>query len=179
MFIRVDEIHPTLSITIQGNEPWLDAIVRNLQEGEAQSPSKITGQVQFRKDSAGFVYGQGNIKHTPMLSCSRCAMDIPWPLDVDFQATWRPPFESHTPKEMALSAEDLDTYFMVDGKINLEELVNDVLQCELPDQVLIRKENSDDCGVCGVNLLNNLVYGSDKPIERSSPFAVLKNLKST
>lgn len=179
MLIRVDDIHPTLSITLSGDEAWLAPLVKGLQDGEEPSPSKITGEIHLRKDTAGFVYGKGRIMHTPMLSCSRCAMDIPWPLDVTFEATWRPPFESHVPKDMALSSDDLDTYFMIDGKINLEELIHDVLQCELPDQVLIRKDDSDDCGVCGINLLNTLVYGSNAPVPTASPFAVLSNLKIT
>ena len=180
MLIRVDDIQPTFSLSIRGDEPWLAPIVKSLQEeGGAASDSKITGEIQFRKDSAGFVYGKGQVKFTPTLSCSRCAMDIPWPLDATVDATWRPPFESVTPREMALSADDLDVYFMVDGKINVEELVNDVLQCALPEKVIVRKDDTDDCGVCGINLLNNLVYGKNEPLEQASPFAALKNLKMT
>lgn len=179
MLIRVDDIHPTFSLSIHGNEPWLAPIVELMHDGETKSDSKITGEIQFRKDSAGFVYGKGHVKYTPLLACSRCAMDIPWPLDTTFEVMWRPPFESVTPREMALSAEDLDVYFMVDGKINVEELINDVLQCARPEQVLIRTEGSDDCGICGVNLLDNLVYGKDEPLESTSPFAALKNLKIT
>lgn len=179
MFTRVDDIQPTLTVAIRGDEPWLAPVQISLQESDVLADSKITGEIHFRKDSAGFVYGNGNIKYTPMLSCSRCATDIPWPLDATFSATWRPPFESVMPREIALSAEDLDIYFTVDGKINLQELVNDVLHFELPEQVLVQKEDSDDCGICGVNLLEPLVYGNNEPLESPSPFAALKNLKIT
>lgn len=177
MLIRVADIYPTLSITIQGDEPWLAEMERNLQESDAPPASKITGVIHLRKDSAGFVYGTGNVKHAPILSCSRCAKEIPWPLEAEIAVTWRPPFESVPPKEIALSPEDLDVYFIENGKIDIAQLINDSLMCAIPDQVIVRVEGSDDCGVCGVNLLNNLVYGNDETIESPSPFAVLKNLK--
>ncbi len=177
MLIRVADFYPNLSIKISGDEPWLKEIEKNLQVGEAPPASKITGEIHLRKDSAGFVYGDGSVKHTPTLSCSRCAIDILWPLEAKIAVTWRPPFESVTPRELALTSEDLDVYFIEDGKIDISQIVNDVLLCAIPDQIVPRMEGSDDCGVCGINLLNNLVYGNNEPLEITSPFDVLKNLK--
>ena len=178
MRVRVENLDKVTTVNLTGDEPWIAQIANILHQGEGSATARISGQIELRKDSAGFVYGKGHFSHTPILSCSRCAKDVPWPMDVAVNVTWRPPFEGSTPRELSLSAEDLDVYFIENGELDLEELVNDALQCAVPSRVLKTVEGSDDdCGVCGINLSDDLVAGKHDD-SSNSPFAILKNLKN-
>ena len=179
MRLSVKNLEKNNTITIRGDEAWVLEIAKAIHQGGSATPGVISGEITLRTDSAGFIYGKGTLQHTPILSCSRCAKDIPWPLNCQIDVTWRPPFESSTPREMSLSAEDLDVYFIEDGTIDLEELVNDALQCEVPNKIMKFADASEnDCGVCGMNLVDELVHGKREDAESRSPFAVLKNLKN-
>jgi uncharacterized metal-binding protein YceD (DUF177 family) len=42
----------------------------------------------------------------------------------------------------------------------------------------VRRDDTDDCGICGKNLDSDLVYGeASAEAEKKSPFAILKDLK--
>lgn len=177
MKIRVQEIAPTKTVVLHGSESWLQAIAVDLQTSPTPPPTLITGEINLRTDAAGFVYGKGLIKHTPILSCHRCDKDIPWPIEAYVDVSWRPAYESHAPRELTLTPEDLDVYFIESGTIDLEQLVIDTLQCALPDQIPTCSDETGECSVCGAELGSTLVYGEPTDEIRVSPFAVLKNLK--
>lgn len=178
MQVRVQEITPTKLVVIKGDEPWLKPIIAAVQESENAAASTITGELHLRSDAAGFVYGKGIIKHTPLLTCGRCDKEVPWEIEAPVDVSWRPAYETHAPREISLTAEDLDVYFIENGCVDIEQLVLDTLLCALPEQIPVRRNDSDECGICGVSLKGGLVYGDNVDIERESPFAILKNLKS-
>lgn len=176
MQIRVTDISSKLDVEIQGNEPWLDRVVKDLQEVNDAPQTSITGKILLQRDTAGFIYCTGHVKHTPTLACSRCGSPVAWPLEAEIRATWRPPFESHVPGEIALTTEDLDTYFIEKGCIDIEMMVNDALQCALPSQVQATTENPHECLADSTYPNDTKVYGEQDEPKRPSPFDVLKNL---
>ena len=180
MLVRVAEIASKKSIKILGTEAWLAPIatsIANLKTGCGTGPRIITGELQLRADSAGFIYGTGMIRHTPILACSRCDLEIPWPIEAKVDVSWRPAFESHTPQELTLTQQDLDVYFIENGSIDIAQLILDTLNFALPSQLPVRRDDTDDCGICGESLASTLVYGESDQEKPLSPFSTLKDLK--
>lgn len=181
MRVRIQDLFQAKQIVFTGNEPWIEQIAKDLPTRPTATPRKITGMVELKMDSAGFVYGRGHIKHTPALSCSRCDHDIDWQINADINVSWRPPFESHAPRELSLSSEDLDVYFIEDGAVDLEQLVNDTIQCALPDQTFRTEVDLDACEYCSMSPNNPLVFPenhgqSTETNHKASPFSILARL---
>jgi uncharacterized metal-binding protein YceD (DUF177 family) len=152
MKIDVKNIDSATRIDFSGDEPWIIEISKSLQQKSGLSPQKVTGFVQLRPDNAGFIYGQGLIQHAPMLACYRCDREIPWELNESFSVSWRPAYENNVARDMALSADDLDVYFIENGSIDIGQLIRDVLHCAIPDSVRAQDEASDNCRICGIDL---------------------------
>jgi len=171
------------TLTLSGSESWLRAIAQSLLNSSTSEAHPITGQLTLRLDAAGFVYGIGELQHRTYQTCSRCRQEVEIPLDVAVSVRWRPPFEFNAPRELALSAEDLDDYFIEHDAVDLEQLVIDSLQCALPDQTPSHKDEKDVHTICDVNGLessSSLVYEerAQNNAVAESPFAVLKTLRS-
>ncbi len=141
----------------------------------APEKSQVHGQLSLQRDTAGFVLVTGHLSAQAFLPCDRCGEDVHVPVETDVAATFRPAYETNIPREISLSAEDLEVYFIENGEVDLEVLVNDALQCALPGNILCLSSNchsqteSDD----------GLVFKDSKDFRTESPFAVLKNLKKS
>jgi uncharacterized metal-binding protein YceD (DUF177 family) len=97
------------------------------------------------------------------------------PLKTEITATFRPEYQENAPREMSLSAEDLDVYFIESGTVDLEVLVNDSLQCAIPSHIQCDHSAGRTCDAGD----DSLVYSDSKDFQADSPFAVLKNLKKS
>ena len=132
-------------IKFVGNEDWLVRISRDLSP-DAPESSKIHGDVSLRTDSAGFVMVTGHVTAEATRPCDRCGQGVQVPLDCDFAATFRPPFTDAAPRVLALSSEDLEVYFIEEGAVDLEVMINDSLQCAIPSQIGCSKADIMVCG---------------------------------
>ncbi|MCX6126668.1 MAG: DUF177 domain-containing protein [Proteobacteria bacterium] len=179
MLVRIAEIASKKSIQILGTEAWLGPIAASIANRKTNNGGlgSITGDLNLRADSAGFIYGSGTIRHTPVLTCSRCDLEIPWPIEAKIDVSWRPAFESHAPQELTLTHQDLDVYFIENGSIDIAQLILDTLNFALPSQLPVRRDDTDDCGICGESLASTLVYGEAEQERPLSPFSALKDLK--
>ena len=156
-------------------DPWLSRMAKDLTP-DAPETSNISGNISLHADTAGFVHASGHVKADATLPCSRCGHTQKVHVKSEISATFRPPYSEHAPRDLALESEDFDVYFIEQGQVDLEILVNDVLQCALPAQVFC---SEDDPEGCGGESHEDLVYGENKPLEKESPFAVLKSLKKS
>ena len=174
MKLMVNSLKFPHKVHITDDAPWLEVIARDLCP-TAPDNARIHGDLTLHNDTAGFIHVKGHISADATLPCDRCGKDVHIPLESDLSATFRPAFAETAPREMSLSAEDLEVYFIEEGAIDLEMLVNDSLQCALPGKVLCELSQGDSCGMEA----DGPVYQDTKEFERESPFAVLKNLKKS
>lgn len=153
-------------------DTWLTRIAQDLAPARPDS-AEITGEISLRLDNAGFVHARGNVSAKATQPCSRCGKDVTLDLETEVKATYRPPYEGLPPRDSNLAADDLDVYFIENGQLDIEVLINDALQCAVPSHVSCASTGKAECD------LNSLKSG-DKPGESkdpsTSPFAVLQSL---
>jgi uncharacterized metal-binding protein YceD (DUF177 family) len=80
---------------------------------------------------------------------------------------------------MSLSAEDLDTYFIEGGQIDLEILVNDTLQCALPGHIACAPSAGNNCNSDLHDDNDEGEAPSTDKTRENTPFAILKSLKKS
>jgi uncharacterized metal-binding protein YceD (DUF177 family) len=171
MKIKASSLIKPQTLSIQGDEPWLESIYESFVAGP--TPARLTGELTLTPNTAGFVRVKGEISYTPLVDCSRCAEAIPWPINETIDVMFRPAksrdnadLQAHSQKEYLLSREDLDDYVMDKGELDLEELINDTVQMTIPLQtvpVVQGESGSSNCGICGIDLDRDQVYG-DEPV---------------
>ena len=166
------------NLKFSGDDSWLARIAQDLTPANPKS-SNIHGEITLRTDNAGFIHVTGNAAATATLPCDRCGRDVTIPLNSPINATFRPSYSEHTPREMALSAEDLEIYFIENDNIDIETLVNDTLQCGIPNHILCATDDAQGCGGENADDDDTLVYGEGTRSDDDSPFAILKNLRNS
>lgn len=177
MKLQVADIHRPQVIEIQGKEDWLQDIYENLRLASDRG-SLIQGHIEIQPLEYGQVQVAGRIQVCPQLSCSRCADSIPWPIDQTFRASFRSTDEIPQESHLELRSDELEAYFIDEqGCIDIESLINDIIQIEIPQQVLARDPQTGECRHCGIDIASDVVYESAPKSEDENPFAVLKNLK--
>jgi uncharacterized metal-binding protein YceD (DUF177 family) len=154
-------------------EAWLQPVAADLAPSNPES-ANIQGEITLRTTSAGFVHASGLITAMAVQACSLCGENVTLALSASVKATYRPPYEGDTPKDMSLITEDLDVYFIERDGINLEVLVNDALQCAIPYQIT--------CETSGLRPCDNGHLPSEESPKgarsgENSPFAILKTIK--
>lgn len=174
MKLAVSSIKFPHKVVISPDASWLQMIARDLCPADPQS-TQIRGQLSLNLDSGGFVFVTGHISAQATLPCDRCGEDVKIPIETDIAATFRPPYEANIPREISLSAEDLEVYFIDGGVVDLETVINDSLQCALPNHLTCENSHGKPCS----NDDDGLVYRDSREFEVQSPFAVLKNLKKS
>ena len=182
--IKVAELREALDIDIKGNEPWLQTIYDSFSERVDGSirdyAALLTGHLRVIPIPGDVVQVQGSILYTPQIACGRCGDDIKWPVDAKIDV-W---YEDETTladkgPEINLQKGDLERYFIRDGIIDLENLVNETIQMQISTTCVRETDDGSKCLVCDADLSKPIVYREDSQEEKISPFAELgtKNLK--
>lgn len=182
MKIPVKDMREALKVSIQGDEAWLAEIYASFLGNEGRG---IQGEVVICPEPYGVYSVKGQISYVPKVSCSRCELAIPWPIeraiDVRFIDRDGSGFEIEGDDEESdegdLTPEDLDTYYLGnEGEIDLEMIVNDLVQTAIPTRTIALSADGKSCAICLEDVAKPLVF-EDGNKEDQSPFAVLKNLK--
>ncbi len=177
MRISIRDLNPSLSLKIAGTEPWLARLYADFPLAEAP----LTGQLEVTyDDGAGTVAVTGHVDYQPTLECARCAKGIPWAFSLDVDAQFVAAELKPQDKELNLSESDLDTYYLEDDAVDLEQLLNDVVQTAVPARAVKSNEDETQCLVCEEDLTTTRLYSSDPTVadaKPESPFAALKGLK--
>ncbi|MCI0336353.1 MAG: DUF177 domain-containing protein [Acidobacteria bacterium] len=119
-------------------------------EFELQEPPLVTGRV----DRAGMdMRLRGNIKALLVAPCDRCLNQVPlnFEIPVDLFYTPEDTGESRT-GEIELNSRDLDFAMYENDEINLDEMVLEQLELNLPSRVLCREDCRGLCTQCGADL---------------------------
>lgn len=161
-----------------GSEAWLARISLDLSP-KAPEESKIQGDISLRLDSAGFVHATGSVSAEATRPCDRCGQAVKIPLHSHMDVTFRPPFTDVTPRIMALTSEDLEVYFIEDGAVDLEVMINDSIQCAIPSQIGCSPSDITICGSSEDSLVRTEEDRHQMDLEASSsashnPFLALK-----
>jgi len=175
MKININSINPTLVVEITGTEPWLATIYADYFSGEDKNHALIQGKIKLHAEEAGTFVVTGALKFVPALPCSRCEKSIDWPLDVSIDLRYLPELTNSLEKEKNLTPADLEAYYVEEGRIDLEVLVNDTINDAIPLRVQHTKEGDSNCLTCGKDLSGEKIWSSQD--EKPSPFAILKGLK--
>ncbi len=174
MKLSVTSVKYPHNVVITPDAPWLNLIARDLSPSSPEK-ARIQGELSLNADSAGFITASGHLKAQATLPCDRCGKDTSIPLETKVTAIFRPEYQENAPREMTLSPEDLEVYFIENDAVDLEVLVNDSLQCALPNHVLCGSDGDQPCE----DPDDGLVYRDSTEFKAESPFAVLKNLKKS
>jgi uncharacterized metal-binding protein YceD (DUF177 family) len=173
MRLKISLLKSPHLISISSSDQWLKGIATNISQ-DNQTEANISGELTLKTDTAGFIHALGHVTASAKLSCDRCGQDVTAPLSCDVKASFRPPYSGQAPKETTLSLEDLDVYFIENGEIDLEALVNDALQCAIPSHILCEDLGGKSCAGLTEDPSDNVNAESSWS---HSPFAGLKSFK--
>lgn len=93
------------------------------------------------------VFIKGRIKSCLSFVCSRCLVPFEFPIDSPFDLVYLP--EELEVLKDELEAEDIDTAFFPDRRIDLKEVVLEQLNLTFPVKPLCSRDCQGLCPVCG------------------------------
>ncbi len=181
MKINLEDINPEKTLQLTGYEPWLEGIYSSFPTPKGKDRPLLTGFIKLHNVADGMaIEATGRLKYQPYVDCSRCADPITWDINTEVSGRFVPPTQ-HEPseREEILTESKAASYEIdLDETINLEPLVNDRIQLEVPIQTVKKSDDLETCRICGKSVADEKVYaeGEQNP-ERDNPFAVLKELK--
>lgn len=170
MYVDVTKIDRNQHVEITGNEPWLSEIYQHFAIPKGEEAPKLTGWLDVAPLKLGFADVKGEVKYSPFVPCSRCGDAIHWDIDTEFEMSYRDhKTQSLERKEVDLEADELDHYFLKDGRVDVEELVNEQVELAIPSRTV--------CEACEVSGTSDEVY-TEQGEAPKSPFAILSSLKN-
>ncbi len=136
----------------------------------------VSATLLLVRKAAGRVEIQGHLETTVELQCDRCLKPYGLRIDTSIDLILECPDEEHWKlREVACSAEDLDTVVLREPIADLDDVLRQQLYLALPFKQLCATGCKGLCSRCGADL-NQGPCGCD-PGENLSPFAVLAKLK--
>lgn len=178
MRFKIDQLREPVRVEIKGDEPWLDFIYKSFRQKKGADASVLTGYFTVTPDQYGAFHVQGEVSYTPLVSCGRCEMLIPWEIKRRIDVRYLVPYrdEEGESGETDLAPEDLDDYYIENDELDVEVSINDLIQTALPSRLIKLTSDGKACAVCLENVETAVVY-EQKTAAETSPFAVLKGLK--
>ncbi len=169
MIVNTLKLAKEKSISITGEEKWLEQIYSLYPSPEKVPAPKLKALVRLQPTDYGFINVNANIEYEPFIVCDRCNNQFKWPIKRTLELIFQKPKKLDKKGEIDLQASDLDQYFIdQNGTINLEELINEQIVLAVPSQTRCQKCTSIPKG--------QLVH-SEKSNHNDSPFAALAELK--
>jgi uncharacterized protein len=128
-------------------------------------PEKVPAELAITKASTGSVF---ELRFTARLHgpCFRCLDDTVLELPVDARE-----YQATSPGE----ADELQTQYFTDDKLDLAAWSRDALALEMPEKILCRPDCAGLCPVCGKNLNREPHSHDDAPTD--SRWAALESLR--
>lgn len=179
MKIKVADLKEPLVVKISGSEEWLSTIYGYFPAPEDTKSPLITGELTVREKGYGIVEITGNISYAPFILCSRCAEPLQWPIERDIDLMYRDLPENESPRERELTLKEMDEFYIQNGFLDLELIVNEEIQLEVPSTTVPKDNKGRGCSPCAdLGDKGKTVYTSNpEETDRENPFAVLKNLR--
>ncbi len=137
-----------------------------------------TAVLSIKPAGGGLFHVTGRIKAAPLLQCSRCLKEFPFPIDteVDFDFAPVSTLEADRDHEHGLAPSELDMEFYEGDEIEPADIVKEHLLLALPMVPLHSAECKGLCSVCGTDL-NIADCGCEKNSwGEAGAFSALKNI---
>lgn len=179
MKIKVADLKEPLVVKVSGKEDWLGTIYGYFPAPEGKNSPLIQGELTVKAKGYGIVEVYGNLAYAPFIECSRCAEPLQWPIHREVDLMYRELPVNETPRERELTLKEMDDFYIRDGLIDLELVINEEIQLEVPSTTVPKDSKSRGCSFCSEQAeKGGVAFGSNpEPKERENPFAILKNLK--
>lgn len=179
MKVSIKKFAEKFELEVNGTEDWLDNIYSFFPFPKNAEKPTIVAKLSLSKVTEEFLQVKGNVSYKPFVDCSRCGIKIPWQIadtfDLFYQIKNKMPLEDQVAD---LSKDSVEENYLVDGQLDVEELINDRIHLSIPQRTIpAKKEGSSDCVECDENLDESMVYGLKPEDDPSNPFAVLKKLQ--
>jgi len=146
MLIDIAEISQEgLEVTLRA-EP----VALRLPEGDPSEQVRADALLKLTRMSQG-VLAEGEVTSTLSLVCSRCSEPFSCPIREVFSVHYQRPATEAAEEEVELKAEDLDTDFIEEGRLDVTALLRQNLLLALPVQPLCREDCQGLCPRCGAN----------------------------
>jgi len=136
----------------EGRELTLRAepVALRLPEGGPPGQVRADAFLKLTRTSEG-VLAEGEVTSTLSLVCSRCSEPFACPIREAFSVYYQRPAGGGAEEEVELAAEDLDTDFIQEGRLDVTALLEQNLLLSLPVQPLCREGCQGLCPRCGAN----------------------------
>lgn len=141
-------------------------------EGELTSDAILDAEAFSEVDK---VRVRGRINTNIRLDCTRCLETVRRPLDLDFEAVFVDSSIEDVESELEIKDEALDESLVLDGQVDLKEVVREQILLALPEQVYCSDDCKGLCPKCGTN--RNLLDCKCDDGESDPRWAALKNLR--
>ncbi len=98
------------------------------------------------------VFVHGDISARTKLACGRCLDEFVSTVSVPVEMSFLPSGDESGGEEQELSAEDVNTEYYSDDRIDLDEAIREQILLNLPLKPLCSEECRGICPSCGINL---------------------------
>ncbi len=151
-----------------------EPVALRLPDGEPPDQVRADAHLKLTRTSQG-VLAEGEVTSTLSLICSRCSEPFACPVREPFSVYYQHPGTGATEGEVELTAEDLDTEFIEEGRLDVTALLQQNLLLALPVQPLCRENCQGLCPRCGANRNQGPCACPGPPLDPR--FTVLERLK--
>ncbi len=178
LYIRVSEIpRGGLDVVAGRGKTWIPKALEGMNPHPLRS-CRLSSAALFLEMSGRDLEVTGSFLAEGEGECDRCAAPVAVRLEKEFRTILIPRARDRSEAgEIELGSRDLEVAFYDGAGIEVEDVFWEQVALALPVKVLCREECRGVCPRCGGD--RNRDECPCGPEERDSPFAVLKNLKST
>lgn len=168
MKIKLHELSKPLELSLTLREGWLRAVFTQLKT-EIKGPFSLFLKIEKDKD---VIFMEGHLKTTFVLTCSRCANDMDYPVDEFFTPMF---IRGREPKDLKASDLSSDATYFQSDELDLSEVLREQMVLAIPYQSVCSPQCKGICPECGQDL--NVGSCQCEKRETPSPFLKLKTFR--
>lgn len=119
---------------------------------------------------------RGHLKTRLSEPCDRCLTVVEFPLDRDFDVTYRPSalLTTRREEEIEVPKDELEVGFFSGDGVDLADIVREQVLLSVPMKVVCREDCKGLCPQCGTDLNRGTCNCSTRSTGEASPFERLK-----
>lgn len=130
-----------------------------LEESEVIELGEITWQGEIRYAEPGFIL-TGSVSYDQTVECRRCLEPVDVPVQTELELLLLVDEDDVAPGEVELEEEDLGVVHLAGDGLDLDALLLEQLELEVPMRVVCREDCKGLCPSCGANR-NEIDCGCD------------------
>jgi len=136
----------------------------------------VTAVINIKPAGGGILRITGRVQAAPMLECSRCLKNFPYPVDAELSVEFAPVNTLGPSAEHELVEGELSLEFYQGEEIEPIEIVREQLLISLPMVPLHHRDCKGLCSVCGTDLNEKACSCRRDTREAPGAFSALKDL---